>query len=103
MDVMPITSIWRRSTNFTNHHCRVEVKRVVVKYQLGEEPTEQLAEYTLVDGLRELVEITLVCPVVSSLLPSQKIAQSGVIANYVKVSETACSTPDTGKQAQYEL
>jgi hypothetical protein len=57
----------------------------------------------LVDGLRELVEIALVCPVVSSLLPSQKIAQSGVIANYVKVAETACSTPDTSKQAQYKL
>ena len=90
-------------TALTDHHRGVKVKRVVVKYQLGEEPAEQLAEHTLVDGLRELVEIALVCPVVSSLLPSQKIAQGSVVANNVKVSETVCATPDTCEQAQYQL
>ncbi|MBR6368191.1 MAG: hypothetical protein IKR89_07515, partial [Bacteroidaceae bacterium] len=35
--------------------------------------------------------------------PSKKITQSGVIADYVKMPETACSAPDTCEQAQYEL
>ena len=90
-------------TTLTDYDRRVKVKRIVVKCQLGKEPFEQLAEHTLVDGLRELVEIALVSPVVCSTLPSQKIAQGCVITYCVKLSETACTAPNACEQSQYEL
>ena len=34
----------------TDHDRGVKVKRIVVEFQFGEEPSEQLAEHTLVDG-----------------------------------------------------
>ena len=42
-------------TYLTNHHCRIEVQGVVVELQLGEKPTEQISENTLVDSLREFI------------------------------------------------
>jgi hypothetical protein len=57
----------------------------------------------LVDGLRELVEITLVSPVVCTTLPAQKLAQGSVIADHVKVAEATCTAPYSGEQTQYQL
>ena len=48
----------------TGHHRGVEVQSVIVKLQLGDEAAEQPVGHTLIDGLGEFVEISLVSPVV---------------------------------------
>lgn len=89
--------------SLTGHYRRVKVKGVIVEQQFREEPLEKVAEHALVDGLRELVEIALVSPVVSPALPAKQVAKRSVIAHNVKMPETAGTTPHTCKQSQYEL
>jgi len=87
----------------TLHHRRVEVERVVVKAQFGEEPTVQRIEHTLVDGLRELAKVALVGTVVRPFLVTHQMAERRVEAHNVKVIVTTCATPDSCEQTVYQL
>ena len=60
-------------TALTNHHCRVEIKSVVVEKHFRKEPIEQIAEHALIDGLRKFVEISLVSPMVCTAFPTEQI------------------------------
>ena len=59
--------------SLTDHHSRIEVQGVIVELQLGEEPTEQISENTLVDSLGEFVEISLVCTMVRATFPPKQV------------------------------
>ena len=89
--------------SLTHHDRRIEVKRVIIKNQLREKPPEQLTEYALIDGLRKLVEIALICPVVSTAFPAKKLAKCSIITNHIKMTKTVGATPYTGKQTKDEL
>ena len=88
-------------TALTNHHRGVEIKSIVVENHFRKEPTEQIAEHALIDGLRKFVEISLVSPMVCTAFPTEQITQSSIIAYHIKVPETVCTTPNARKQAQY--
>lgn len=54
----------------------VESKRVIIKNQLGEKPLEKLTEHALIDSFGELVEITLVCPVICPTFPTGSLQRA---------------------------
>lgn len=90
-------------SSLTHHDGRVKVKRIIIKNQLREKPLEQLTEYALIDCLGKLVEITLICTMVSTTFPAKKLTKRCIITYHIKMTKAVGTTPYTGKQTKGNL